>query len=214
MGKNLKGRTAAIVAVLVIFCYGIFGIPHGLSPAALKASMLDRIKLGLDLKGGTRLVLLVHVQDAVVSTTDRDVERVQEDLAKTPMANSGIQVHKLDPAHPETITIASIPPANVSAVRTLVEGTDYGNYDVSSNPDGSLRLTLKPASVKDIETHALDQSLETINDRVNALGVAETEVQKYGVGENELVVELPGVSDPEPSKRRSRIPPSWRSIPS
>jgi preprotein translocase subunit SecD len=196
MGKNLKGKTAAIIAVLVIFCYGIFGIPHGVTPSALKASMLERIKLGLDLKGGTRLILLVHVQDAVVSTTDRDVERVQEDLAKTPMASAGIQVHKLDPAHPEQITIANIPPANVSAVRTLVEGTDYTNYDVASNPDGSLRLALKPAAVKEIESHALDQSLETINDRVNALGVAETLVQKYGVGENQLVVELPGVSDP------------------
>jgi preprotein translocase subunit SecD len=122
MSKNLRGRTAAIVAVLVIFCYGIFGIPHGVTPAALKASMLERIKLGLDLKGGTRLVLLVHVQDAVVSTTDHDVEHLQEDLAKSPMASAGIQVHKLDPAHPEQITIANIPPANVSAVRTLVEG--------------------------------------------------------------------------------------------
>jgi preprotein translocase subunit SecD len=196
MSKNLRGRTAAIVAVLVIFCYGIFGIPHGVTPAALKASMLERIKLGLDLKGGTRLVLLVHVQDAVVSTTDHDVEHLQEDLAKSPMASAGIQVHKLDPAHPEQITIANIPPANVSAVRTLVEGSDYSAYNVSSNPDGSVRITLKPESVSGIESHALDQSLETISDRVNALGVAETEVQKYGVGENQLVVELPGVSDP------------------
>jgi preprotein translocase subunit SecD len=196
MGKSLRGRTAAIVAVLVIFCYGIFGIPHGLTPAALKASMLERIKLGLDLKGGTRLVLYVHVQDAVVSTTDRDVERIQEDLAKSPMAGAGIQVHKLDPTHPETITIASIPPANVSAVRTLVEGNDYGNYDVGSNPDGSVRITLKPAAVKDIESHALEQSLETINDRVNALGVSESLVAPYGVGENQLVVELPSITDP------------------
>jgi preprotein translocase subunit SecD len=196
MGKNVKGRTLAIIAVLVIFCYGIFGIPHGVTPSALKASMLERIKLGLDLKGGTRLVLLVHVQDAVVSTTDRDVERVQEDLAKSPMANAGIQVHKLDPTHPDQITVANIPAANMSALRTLVEGSDYGNYDVSSNTDGSVRLTMKQAAVNDIQGHALDQSLETINDRVNALGVAETLVQKYGVGENELVVELPGVSDP------------------
>jgi preprotein translocase subunit SecD len=195
MGKNLKGKTAAIVAILVVFCYGIFGIPHGLTPTALKDSMLDRIRLGLDLKGGTRLVLLVHVQEAVVSTTDRDVERVQDDLQKAGV--TGVQVHKLDPSHPETITIAGIPPAKASDVRSLLEGNDYINYDLAGNPDGSERLTLKVGAIRDIETHALDQSLETINDRINTLGVAETNVQKYGVGDNELVVELPGISDPD-----------------
>jgi preprotein translocase subunit SecD len=195
MSKNLKGKTAVIVAILVVFCYGIFGIPHGLSPAALKDAMLSRIRLGLDLKGGTRLVLLVHVQDAVVSTTDRDVERVQEDLQKAGV--TGVQVHKLDPAHPETITIAGIPQGKASDVRSVLQGSDYVNYDLAGNPDGSERITLKQSAISEIEGHALDQSLETINDRVNALGVAETNVQKYGVGDNELVVELPGISDPD-----------------
>ena len=53
MGKNLAGKTALIVAVLVIFCFGIVGIPHG----GLAQSIKDRIHLGLDLKGGTHLVL-------------------------------------------------------------------------------------------------------------------------------------------------------------
>jgi preprotein translocase subunit SecD len=195
MGKNVKGRTIAIIAILVIFCYGIFGIPNGVTPAALKDSMLKRIALGLDLKGGTRLVLYVHVADAVGSTTDRDMERLQEDLRKVAGAD-GVQVHKLDPAHPEVITLTNIPAGQVSAVRTLVEGSDYGNYDVGSNADGSVKITLKQAAIKDIESHALDQSLETINERVNALGVAETQVQKFGVAANELVVEMPGISDP------------------
>ncbi|HEV2646524.1 MAG TPA: protein translocase subunit SecD [Acidobacteriaceae bacterium] len=195
MGKNLKGRTIAIIAVLVIFCYGIFGIPHGVTPTALKASMLERINLGLDLKGGTRLVLLVHVQEAVGSTTDRDVERLQEDLQKIPGA-SGTQVHKLDPAHPEVITLTNVPANQVSAVRSMAEGSDYSQYDVASNADGSVKISLKPAAVKDIENHALQQSLETINDRINSLGVSESQVAPYGVGENQLVVEMPGVADP------------------
>jgi preprotein translocase subunit SecD len=195
MNKNLKGKTVAIVAILVMFCYGIFGIPHGLSPAALKDAMLSRIRLGLDLKGGTRLVLLVHVQDAVVSATDREVEQVQDDLQKAGV--TGAQVHKLDPNDPKTITISGIPSGKASDVRSLLEGNDYANYDLAGNPDGSEKITLKPSAVSDIETHALDQSLETINDRINTLGVAETNVQKYGVGDNELVVELPGISDPD-----------------
>jgi len=53
MGKNLASRTGFIVVVLLIFTYGIFGIPHG----GLKQSIQNRINLGLDLKGGTHLVL-------------------------------------------------------------------------------------------------------------------------------------------------------------
>jgi preprotein translocase subunit SecD len=195
MGKNLKGKTAAIIVILVIFCYGIIGIPHGLSGTALKQALKDRIHLGLDLKGGTRLVLKVHVADAVNSTTDRDVERVQDDLTKVSI--NGAQVHKLDPVNqPGVITISGFPPSKLSDVRGVLDGNDYANYNASSNPDGSQVLTLKQAAVNDIETHALQQSIETISDRVNALGVAETTVQQYGLGDNEIVVELPGVSDP------------------
>jgi len=195
MGKNLKGKTAAIIVILVIFCYGIIGIPHGLSGTALKQALLGRIHLGLDLKGGTRLVLKVHVADAVNSTTDRDVERLQDDLSKVSI--NGAQVHKLDPVgYPGVITISGLPANKISDARGVVEGNDYANYDVRSNPDGSQTLTLKQSAVNAIESGALQQSIETISDRVNALGVAETEVQQYGLGDNEIVVELPGVSDP------------------
>ncbi len=78
MGKNLAGKTAFIVAVLVIFCFGIVGIPHG----GLKQSIKRNINLGLDLKGGMHLVLEVHVAEAVVSATDRDVARLEDDLQK------------------------------------------------------------------------------------------------------------------------------------
>ena len=67
MGTNLKGKAAFIIAVLVIFVYGIFGIPSG----GLKQALTDRIHLGLDLRGGTHLVLQVHVQEAVNSATDQ-----------------------------------------------------------------------------------------------------------------------------------------------
>jgi preprotein translocase subunit SecD len=194
MSQNLKGKTAFIVAFLVVFCYGIVGIPHGLGPAALKQALADRIKLGLDLKGGTHLVLQVHVQDAVVSATDRDVERLQDDLQKA--AITGVTVGKLDPAHPETITVKGVPAAKVSDARTLMEGSDYVNYDLSSNPDGSMKLTMKPGVIRDIDTHTMTQTQEVINDRINTLGVAETTVQQYGLGDNEILVELPGISDP------------------
>ena len=97
MGKNLASRTGFIVVVLLIATFGIFGIPHG----GLKQSLENRINLGLDLKGGTHLVLQVHVAEAVNSSTDRDVQALNTALAAT-----GATAAKLDPAHPEVITIS------------------------------------------------------------------------------------------------------------
>jgi preprotein translocase subunit SecD len=196
MNQNLKGKTAFIVALLLVCCYGFLGIPHGVTPAALKQALTDHIKLGLDLQGGIHLVLKVHVEEAVGSTTDRDVQRIEDDLQKAGI--TGQAVHKLDPvAHPEQITISGIPAEKASDARALLDGNDYSSYDVSTNPDRSEKLTMKPGAIRTLETATLDHSIETITERVNTLGVSESTVQPYGLGENEILVELPGISDPE-----------------
>jgi preprotein translocase subunit SecD len=194
MGTNLKGKTAFIFALLVVFCYGIFGIPGSLGPKGLKQALTDRIKLGLDLKGGIHLVLYVHVDEATASTTDRDAQRIQADMEKAGI--TGVSAVKLDAAHPEILTVTGVPPAKASDARAILQGTDYSTYDVSTNPDGSDKLTMKPGAIRDLQAHTLDQSIETIRDRVDTLGVAEAEVQRYGLGDNEILVELPGISDP------------------
>jgi preprotein translocase subunit SecD len=194
MGTNLKGKTAFILALLVVFCYGIFGIPGSLGPRGLKQALTDRIKLGLDLKGGIHLVLYVHVDEATASTTDRDAQRIQADLEKAGI--TGASAVKLDPAHPEVLTVTGVPPAKASDARAILQGTDYSTYDLATNPDGSDKLTMKPSAIRDLQAHTLDQSIETIRDRVDTLGVSEAAVQRYGLGDNEILVELPGISDP------------------
>ena len=190
MGKNLRGKTAAIVAVVVIFVYGIVGFPrHG-----LKQSLADRIHLGLDLKGGTHLVLEVHVAEALGSATDRDAARLQADLEKAGIA--GVTVGKTDPARPQTIVVSGIPPAKVSDARGVIGGNEFGAYDATTLADGTASLTMKPSAVRDLSTRTLDTSIETIRERIDKLGVAEPVIQKYGLGENQILVELPGVDDP------------------
>ncbi len=190
MGKNLAGKTAFIVAVLVVFVFGIVGIPQG----GLKQSITRRINLGLDLKGGTHLVLEVHVAEAIASATDRDVARLQADLEKAGV--TGATVGKTDAAHPQTIVVSGVPAAKLSDARGVMGGNDYGSYDVARLPDGSTTLTMKQAAVRDLETRTLDTSIETIRERIDKLGVAEPVIQKYGLGENQILVELPGVEDP------------------
>jgi preprotein translocase subunit SecD len=193
MGKNLRGKTATIIAILIIFVYGIF---FGFNPpkgGSLKSLLTNNINLGLDLKGGTHLVLQVHVDEAITSATDRDVARL-----KTALQTAGVtaSVGKTDPAHPETIVVTGIPPAKLSDARTVMQGTDYSIYDVSTLADGSATLTMKLSAINDLKARTLDTSIETIRERIDSLGVSEPVIQKYGLGENQILVELPGISNP------------------
>jgi preprotein translocase subunit SecD len=202
MGNNLATKVAIIVAVLLFFVYGILGIPHSTGKGlgdSLKQSLADRIHLGLDLKGGTHLVLKVKVEEALGSTTDRDVSRLQTELLPTAPAAT---VTKPDAvAHPETILISGVTAAQASAVHSLVTGNEYSAYDVATQPDGSLKLTMTPAAKKDLYKHTLDTEIETISERINKLGVSEPTVAPYGLGDNEVLVEIPGYSDIDEIKR-------------
>src|ERR1700678_342769 len=189
MGKNLAGKSAFIVAVLVIFCFGIVGIPHG----GLMQSIKDRIILGLDLKGGVHLVMEVHVAEAVASATDRDVARIEEDFTKAGI--TGATVGKTDPARPQTIIVSGVPAAKLSDARSMLQGNDYADYDVAVTADGSASMTMKLAAARDLETRTLDTSIERIRERIDKLGVAEPVIQKYGLGENQILVELPGIDN-------------------
>jgi len=194
MGKNLAGKTASIIAVLVIFFYGIFFGFNAPKMGSLKTLITNNINLGLDLKGGTHLVLEVHVAEAIASAVDRDAARLEADLQKAGI--TGVTAGRTDPARPQTIVVAGIPAGKLGDVHNLVQGVDYANYEVTTAPDGSLMLTMKQAAVRDLSARTLDTSIETIRERIDRLGVAEPVIQKYGLGENQILVELPGVSDP------------------
>ena len=189
MGKNLAGKSAFIVAVLVIFCFGIVGIPHG----GLVESIKNNIHLGLDLKGGIHLVMEVQVAEAVTSTTDRDVQRLEDDFVKAGI--TGATIGKSDPTRPNTIIISGIPAAKLSDARAVLQGNDYSTYDVATTADGNSSMTMKPAAIRELEARTVETSIETIRERTDKLGVADPLVAPYGLGANQILVELPGISD-------------------
>lgn len=191
MQKNLLLKTGIIVAILLIFVYGMLG-PKMLSGAGLKAALLDRIHLGLDLKGGTHLILQVMVNDAVGAQSDHAVELLKDELqkAKVPFADIG----KVD-SQPEKVVIKGVPLDSGSTVRSTV--TDrLPEYEVTAGPDNSWILTMKPQVLADLKDRTLEQSIEAIRQRVDSLGVSEPLIQKNGLGDNQILVQLPGVDDP------------------
>src|SRR5215831_6908667 len=80
MKKNLTARTVVIIVTILLCVYGIIGLPT--SKAALMQNLHDNIRLGLDLQGGSHLVLEVQVQDAVKADADQTMDRLKEDLKK------------------------------------------------------------------------------------------------------------------------------------
>src|SRR6516225_9096681 len=108
MIKNLTAKVILIIAVLIFFLFGIFGLPRSFTPAGLLAAMQDRIHLGLDLKGGTHLILQVQVNDAVNAETERAVERLKDDLKSRNLQYA--EITKPDPSQPQSISIKGIPP--------------------------------------------------------------------------------------------------------
>src|SRR5580700_2485493 len=104
MNKNLLWQLGLIVGVLAVFLFGIFGIPSSFSGQGLLTAMTDRIHLGLDLRGGTHLILQVQVNDAVKVDSDNAIEILKEQLNKKKIAFS--EISKPDPDNnPDRIVI-------------------------------------------------------------------------------------------------------------
>jgi len=195
MKKNLKNKIALIIAILLIFVYGIFGVPSGVSGKALTGALSKRIHLGLDLQGGAHLILQVVVAEAIGEETDDATAHIQQDLKA---ANLGFsQVYKPDPAkQPTLIRVEGIAAAKSSDVRSLLDSKYSNEYDLSSgDADTSYSLTMKPTVEAALEEKTDQQAIETIRDRVDSLGVSEPKIDEYGLGKNQILVELPGISD-------------------
>ena len=194
MIKNLTAKVILIIAVLIFFLFGIFGLPKSFTPSGLLAALQDRIHLGLDLKGGTHLILQVQVNDAINADSDRAIERLKEDLKSKNIPYA--EITKPDPQqHPELISIKGVGSESIGDFRNLVADR-LPDYDLASGPENSFTLTMKPSIVKDTKTKAVQQAIETIRNRIDLLGVNEPVIQEHGLGDYQILVQLPGVDDP------------------
>jgi preprotein translocase subunit SecD len=195
MNKNLGTKLAIILVVLLAFAYGIFGVPGGVSGSALLASMRNRIHLGLDLSGGTHLILQVQVNDAVNVDSDNALESLKSGM-RTAKINY-TEITKPDPVnHPEQIVIKGIPTESSSDLRNLVQDR-LQEYDATSGPNNTWTVTMKLSVLTDTKKRAVTQAIETIRNRIDALGVSEPIIEEHGLGQYQILVQLPGVDDPE-----------------
>ncbi|HWJ40251.1 MAG TPA: protein translocase subunit SecD, partial [Candidatus Limnocylindrales bacterium] len=156
-----------------------------------------RIQLGLDLQGGTHLLMAVKLDEAVKTQLHRRADDLKKELKDNKIdfqdvsvdANGNLIV-KLKSSNDRT-------PFLDLAQKTFPDLIVSSNTD-SSGPGPAYSLAYKPQELQTIRTNAMDQALETIRNRIDQLGVRETTVAKEG--DNEILVQLPGIQDPERAK--------------
>jgi len=194
MNKNFLWRFLVSVGCLLVFLYGIFGVPQSFSGQGLLAGLQNRIHLGLDLRGGTHLILQVQVNDAVNVDSDNAVEILKQDLNKRKIAFADIS--KPDPQNnPDRVVLKGVPPDSRKDLLDILNDR-LPEYDLNSGADNTWVLTMKPAMLTDLKNKAVTQAIETIRNRIDALGVSEPTIQEHGLGQYQILVQLPGVDDP------------------
>jgi preprotein translocase subunit SecD len=194
MNKNLTWRLVTIIAVLLVFLYGIFGIPQSFSGQGMLAAIGNRIHLGLDLRGGTHLILQVQVNDAVNVDSDNAVEILKEQLNKRKISFADIS--KPDPQNaPDKVILKGVSPDGRKDLLDIVSER-LPEYNLASGAENSWSLTMKPQMLADLKNKAVAQAIETIRNRIDALGVSEPTIQEHGLGQYQILVQLPGVDDP------------------
>ncbi|HEY5999053.1 MAG TPA: protein translocase subunit SecD [bacterium] len=152
-----------------------------------KVVPVQRLRLGLDLKGGVHLVLGVEIDKAVENATERVANELRDTFRRKRLGVGTVRREGLT-------TIVLVPSPESSRDKIRVELDEYPTFQIDKDAADEIRLTMRSAEVDRIRTFAVDQGLETIRNRIDQFGVSETTVVKQGT--NRILVELPGVSDP------------------
>src|ERR1700677_1556404 len=197
MNSELRWKFIFIAAVILLCIYGLIGVPtFPTSWSQIKQNLADRIKLGLDLKGGSHLVLQVQVDEAIGQRCDQAVDQITKQVHEKNITVG--EISRVDDTH---ILVRNVDPNTSGAFRDLVNNqfTDWALSPAAGEANGYV-LAMKLSIVADIRRDTMDEALETITRRINELGLTEPTIAFTGRGDNEILVELPGEGDPTRAK--------------
>ena len=190
--------TRAIIFGIAIVAAIVYLVPTFVSPLPTWwTSFLptDRINLGLDLQGGSHLVLGVKVDKAI----ENNIERVRTDLSNV-LREKGVSGASVD--REGTLLHIAVPSANTERLRGVLK-SDFAYLVEAKSPQttggkSDYFLTLSKEEIRSLRDYAVDQSLETIRNRIDQFGVSEPIIQREG--QENILIQLPGIQDPERAK--------------
>ena len=193
MQKNLRWKLL-LIGVFLAICAFFFA-----SPKEKGAPFFSRVNLGLDLQGGVHLVLRVVTDEALDQTLLQEAAKIADYLTEKDIAfdsskkGSGF-----------SIEVAGIDASKDSEVRAYLESMYKDQYTIrSTTSEGKTNfdLSLTKSEIRRMRESTVEMALETIRRRVDALGVSEPSLQIYGSSgqevQDEIIVELPGIDDPD-----------------
>jgi preprotein translocase subunit SecD len=174
-----------ILAVLVVAIMG--SLPNIVTPPKWWPAGLSKpMNLGLDLKGGVHLVLDVDVEKAVEHTVEEDI-----DTARQTLRGEHILYSSLDAKGMNLDVAIKNPDESAAASKALANA--LSSYKLTDQGQGRFQLTMKAADAKEIKKFAIDQAIEVVRTRIDALGTTEPVIAKEG--ENRILVQIPGYGD-------------------
>ena len=196
MRGKLRVKVLSILVVLVVFgAIGVYPLVAERYRIPAPNWLKDqRLKMGLDLEGGVRLVLRVRTDEALRVETENEMERLREELT-----TRGIPVASLAAQDATHFHVEGVPPAQDDAFRQAA--TDLlTNFDRTAGLNGTHSFAMRPTVQIALREAAVVQNRENIERRVNELGVSEPSIARQGQSGDRIVVELPGVSDVKRAK--------------
>lgn len=180
MKKKLRWKLILVIAVVALAIF-------------LSYPPKDKINLGLDLKGGMHLVLQVVTDDAINIETDQEIMRLRDQLKKKNIEFETIVKGKLG-----RFTIQEINPDQEGKIKDLLD--DYFKEWDYSVIGKTITLSIRPNVARYLRDQAVRQSQQTIWNRVDELGLVEPTIQRQGLTGERIIVELPGVENPDKVK--------------
>jgi preprotein translocase subunit SecD len=203
--KGLWVRTAVIVAITIIGIYLVFGPRH--TPTSqdftwegIKANLANNINLGLDLRGGSHLVMRVRTDEYLKTLTENNAQAAFSAAqdAKLPVTNSSV----VSAGNNYTVNLELSDPTQADAVVTEVKKkVDFANWSQSTS--GNIVSWTLPSNVQTVlKNQAVEQALKIVDSRINAFGVKEPTLQRHGAeSSGQILLQMPGVDDPERIKK-------------
>jgi preprotein translocase subunit SecD len=202
--KNLLQRAIIIAVVTLVGLYIVIGPRHRPSLkdfgwSGIKATLASNIHLGLDLKGGSHLVMRVKTEEFLKHLTEGNAVAA-ENAAK----DAGFDVKS---AHAETgngnyrVVLEVADPTKIEDIKTAVQKkVEFGDTSVwtYSQSGNQLAWSMTNSAQRSLADNAATQAKNIIDSRINALGITEPLLQTHGAqSSHQILLQMPGVQDPE-----------------
>jgi preprotein translocase subunit SecD len=214
MSRKLRNRFLLIGGVTLIALYLLLGpvqlrdasgritaqaIAANFTPSRLRKNLAENIKLGLDLRGGSHLILQVQTDDAIRSITAGNLEK-----ARSILQQAGIRFTTATSPALGRIEIELEDSAQIEDAKARIT-LDFGPGWTARNEGKRLIFEMKDEEARDIRERATEQAMRIIEQRINAFGVAEPTIARHGPATSyQILLQLPGVDDPERVKNLIR----------